>query len=76
MSSSYHPGPNRQIESLNKCVEIYLRVLCQTAKRTGKALSWSELCYIMVYQYAVGTTPFEIDYRHLPPHLVLLVTKV
>lgn len=73
MSSSYHPQTDGQTERANQCLETYLRCLVHSCPGNwSKWLALAEYCYNTCYHSALGRTPFEVIYGHLPESLAYL----
>ncbi|WVZ08097.1 hypothetical protein V8G54_021443 [Vigna mungo] len=71
MSTAYHPQSDGQSESLNKCLEMYLRCFTyESPKYWAKLLPWAEYRYNTSYHHSCGRTPFTIVYGRDPPALV------
>lgn len=67
MSSSYHPQPDGQTERVNQCLETYLH--CSVHSCPGNWSKWvslAEYWYNTSFHSALGRTPFEVIYGHLP----------
>lgn len=67
MSSSYHPQTDGQTERVNQCLETYLR--CSVHSCPGNWAKWlalAEYWYNTCFHSALGRTPFEVIYGHLP----------
>lgn len=70
MSSAYHPQSDGQTESLNQCVEAFLRCTVHACPRLwSKWISLAEYWYNTAFQSALGRTPFEVLYGQQPRHL-------
>uniref|UniRef100_A0A8R7TK32 Integrase catalytic domain-containing protein n=1 Tax=Triticum urartu TaxID=4572 RepID=A0A8R7TK32_TRIUA len=66
LSSSYHPQTG-QTERVNQCLEGYLRCAVHSCPRNwSKWLSLAEYWYNTSFHSALGKTPFEVIYGHLP----------
>ncbi|GMI77157.1 hypothetical protein HRI_001385000 [Hibiscus trionum] len=73
-SSAYHPQSDRQIEALNRCLEMYLRCMAVDDPRNWcKYLPWAEYWYSTTYQSSVGMTPFRALYGRDPPTILSYV---
>ncbi|KAM0057208.1 putative nucleotidyltransferase, Ribonuclease H [Helianthus debilis subsp. tardiflorus] len=69
-TTAYHPQSDGQTESLNKCVEMYLRCyVMDRPKDWFKFLPWAEYWYNTSFQTAAQMTPFEVVYGRKPPSL-------
>ncbi|KAF5778414.1 putative nucleotidyltransferase, Ribonuclease H [Helianthus annuus] len=69
-STAYHPQSDGQTESLNKCVEMYLRCyVMDRPKDWFTYLPWAEYWYNTSFQTAAQMTPFEVVYGRKPPNL-------
>lgn len=69
-STAYYPQTDEQSESLNRCLETYLR--CITGHKTfdwSKGLSLAEFWYNSNFHSAIGMTPFNAFYGYDPPQL-------
>lgn len=67
LSSSYHPQTDGQTERVNQCVEAYLRCAVHSCpKNWFKWLFLAEYWYNTCFHSALGRTPFEVVYGHLP----------
>lgn len=70
MSSAYHPQSDAQAETLNKCLEMYLRCFTiNNPKSWVKALPWAEYWYNIAFHRSIGMTPFKVLYGRDPPTL-------
>lgn len=71
MSSAYHPKTDEQTETVNSCLEMYLRCFTnQSPKSWSKLLPWAELGYNTSFQHSIGMTPFKVVYGHDPPPII------
>lgn len=69
MSSSYHPQTDGQIEWLNQCLQAFLRCSVHSCpQQWNKWLPLAEFWYNTSFHPALGHTPFEVLYGHLPRH--------
>jgi hypothetical protein len=66
LSTAYHPQPDGQSERVNQCMETYLRCFVSACPR--KWLPLAEFWYSTSTHSAIGRTPFEAQYGHLPRH--------
>jgi hypothetical protein len=69
MSSSYHPQTDGQTERLNQTMETFLR--CFVNACPAKWFAWialMEFWYNATPHSAIGCSPFEALYGHLPRH--------
>ncbi|WVZ14925.1 hypothetical protein V8G54_012491 [Vigna mungo] len=70
LSTTYHPQSDGQSESLNKCLEMYLRCFTyESPKDWAKLLPWAEYWYNTSYHHNCGMTPFKIVYGRDRPAL-------
>lgn len=72
LNSTYHPQTDGQTESLNQCLEMYLR--CRTFHQPRQWVSWlslGEWWYNTTYHAAIKMSPFEALYGIKPPQLAL-----
>ncbi|KAA0037919.1 ty3-gypsy retrotransposon protein [Cucumis melo var. makuwa] len=67
--TTYHPQTDDQTEVVNKCLELYLRCLCQDQPKTwSDKLAWAKYWYNTNYHASIKTTPYAIVYgQPLPP---------
>lgn len=66
-SSAYYPQSNGQTETLNKCLEMYVRWFAtDTPSRWFHLLPWAEFWYNTSYQHSSKLTPFEVVYGRPP----------
>jgi len=74
LSSAYHPQTDGQTEVVNRCLEQYLRCMCQqNPKEWLKWLPLAEYWYNTSFHSAAQLTPFEVLYNQPPPcHLPYL----
>jgi hypothetical protein len=73
-SSAYHPQFDGQTESLNKCLETYLR--CYSGSKPKDWSRWlplAEWWYNTNHHSSTGLTPFEAVYGYAPPSLLSYV---
>lgn len=71
MSSAYHPQTDGQLESLNKCLEMYLRCYVHDCPRKWlDFLPWAEYWYNTSYHTAIQMTPFKAVYGRDPSSLL------
>lgn len=69
MSSSYHPQTDGQTERLNQCLEAFLHCSVHSCPRQwSKWIPLAEFWYNTSYHSALGCSPFEVLYGHLPKH--------
>lgn len=74
LSSAYHPQSDGQTETLNKCLEMYLRCFATDTLATWfPLLPWAEFWYNTSYQHNSKVTLFEVVYGHPPPTVVRYV---
>ncbi|KAL4353219.1 hypothetical protein GQ457_06G009120 [Hibiscus cannabinus] len=67
MSSAYHPQTDGQTETLNRCLEMYLRCMAdEEPSKWEQHLSWVEYWYNTAYQSSAGMTPFKALYGRDP----------
>ncbi|KAA0031735.1 ty3-gypsy retrotransposon protein [Cucumis melo var. makuwa] len=56
------------MEVVNKCLELYLRCLCQERPKTwSEKLAWTEYWYNTNYHASIKTTPYAVVYGQPPP---------
>jgi len=73
-SSAYHPQSDGQTESLNKCLETYLRCYSGSKpKDWSRWLALAEWWYNTNHHSSTGLTPFEAVYGYAPPSLLSYV---
>lgn len=73
-SSAYHPQSDGQTESLNKCLETYLR--CYAGAKPKDWSLWlpmAEWWYNTNHHSSTRLTPFEAVYGYSPPSLLSYV---
>lgn len=67
LSSAYHPQTDGQTERANQCLEAYLRCAVHSCPANwSKWLPLAEYWYNTSFHSALGRTPFEVVYGHLP----------
>lgn len=70
MSSAYHPQSDGQTERVNQCLEAFLRCFVQGCPNQWvKWLHLAEFWYNTCYHSALGFSPFQVLYGHVPNHL-------
>lgn len=70
-SSAYHPQTDGQTESLNKCLELYLRCFVSKNPRVWvDYLPWAQYWYNTLYHCYAKFTLFHIVYGCAPPILI------
>jgi len=80
MSLAYHPQTDGQTETINNCLEAYLR--CYAADKQNKWAQWLHLAkwwYYSTYHTSAKMTPFQAQYGYEPPKwkgLAISETKV
>lgn len=68
ISTTYHPQTDWQSESLNKCVEQYLRCFVAGSPHTWVSiLPWEDFWYNTSFQTSAGMTPFQALCGRAPP---------
>ncbi|TYK05774.1 ty3-gypsy retrotransposon protein [Cucumis melo var. makuwa] len=68
---AYHPQTDRQMEVVSKCLELYLRCLCQEKPKTwSDKIVWAEYWYNTNYQASIKTTPYAVIYGQPPPPMI------
>jgi hypothetical protein len=73
-SSAYHPQSDGQTESLNKCLETFLRCYAGAKPRDWSVwLPMAEWWYNTNHHSSTGFTPFEAVYGYPPPSLLSYV---
>jgi ribosomal protein L21E len=73
-STSYHPQTDGQTETVNKCVETYLRCFVQEMPKQWLSwLSWAEYWYNTTWHASTKMTPFEAVYGIPPPRLLTYI---
>jgi len=73
-SSAYHPQSDGQTESLNKCIETYLRCYAGTKPKSWSTwLPMAEWWYNTNHHSSTGLTPFQAIYGYSPPSLLSYV---
>lgn len=61
MSSSYYPQSDGQTESVNQCLECYLRCFCGfKPKEWCKWIPWAKFWYNTTWKSATGYAHFEV----------------
>jgi len=68
MSTAYHPQTDGQTEVVNRCLETYLRCMCN--EKTSEWSRWlplAEWWYNTTFHSAIELTPYEVVYNQPPP---------
>jgi hypothetical protein len=72
MSSAYHPQLDDQSERVNQCLETFIRCFVHACpKQWSKWLALAEFWYNTSYHSALGHSPFEVLYGHIPRYVGL-----
>ncbi|KAL0545922.1 hypothetical protein IC582_015819 [Cucumis melo] len=70
-STAYHPQTDGQTEVVNKCLELYLRCLCQEKQKSwSDKVAWAEYWYNTNYQSSIKNTPYAVVYGQPPPPII------
>lgn len=70
LSTSYHPQTDGQTERLNRCLECYLRCMCNDHPRKWSIwLPLAQWWYNTTYHTTLQYTPFQALFGIPPPHL-------
>jgi transposase InsO family protein len=69
MSTAYHPQSDGQAESVNQCLETFLRCFIHACPRQWSPwIDQAEFWYNSSWHSALGRSPFEVLYGNSPRH--------
>ncbi|KAA0051271.1 ty3-gypsy retrotransposon protein [Cucumis melo var. makuwa] len=70
-STAYHPQTDGQTKVVNKCLELYLRCLCQEKQKSwSDKVACTEYWYNTNYQSSIKSTPYAVVYGQPPPPII------
>nr|KYP42496.1 Retrotransposable element Tf2 [Cajanus cajan] len=68
LSTTYHPQTDGQTETVNRCLETYLRCMCaDSPSHWSKWFPLVKWWYNTTFHSSIQATPYEVVYGQLPP---------